>query len=163
MRHRPAANEAMPRINRSVVLVAENGNGDVGLVLLAFIIHFGLLELHRPSGVMILLSQLCWLGLPVVGYLSYLISASHHRYCAAAVWRQPRHRQSARPWPDPGIPEITIKTGKQVLNGACLTRCSRNSQIVLASGTLSPNLKPKKRMKERRSWIWNSAWSSDRL
>ena len=41
-------------------------------------------------------------------------------------------------------------------------RCSRKSQIVLASGTLSPNPRPRNRMKERRSWIWNSAWSSER-
>src|SRR5690606_718395 len=72
MHHCPTANETMPLINRSVVFVAEDGNGDVALVLLAFIIHFGLRELHRPSCIPILLPQLCWLGLPVVGYLACL-------------------------------------------------------------------------------------------
>ena len=66
MCHRPTANEAMPLINRSMIFVTEDGNGDIALVLLAFIIHFGLRELHRPSCIPALLPQLRGLCFPVV-------------------------------------------------------------------------------------------------
>ncbi|MBM7329504.1 hypothetical protein JS562_41595 [Agrobacterium sp. S2] len=121
MRHCPAANEAMPLINRSVVLVAKDGNGDVALVLLASIIQFGLRELHRPPGVTILLPQLCWIALPVVWYLVRLemgllsigIALS---WCGdnRDIHNLPAHRQIS------GLREMTIKASKQVLNNSCL-------------------------------------------
>src|SRR5690606_41220477 len=70
MRDRPAANEAVSPVDRGMALVAEDGNGDVALMLLALLIDLGLRELHGPARVPVLLPQLRGLVLPSIRYLA---------------------------------------------------------------------------------------------
>src|SRR5690606_15623482 len=121
MRDRPAANEAVSPVDRGMALVAEDGNGDVALMLLALLIDLGLRELHGPARVPVLLPQLRVLVLPSIRYLARfdigllivgvsLLRSGHDR----RVYDLTAHGQI------PGFREMAIETGEQVLDGASL-------------------------------------------
>jgi hypothetical protein len=57
----------------------------------------------------------------------------------------------------PDFERCLSKRANRLLIARACTRCSRKSQIVLASGTLSPRLSPRNRRNESRSLITNSA------
>jgi len=83
------ADDTVPAIDRDVVLVAKRRDGDVDLLLLAFVRQFGFGKLHRPTRIDILLPclkglsfQICFAVSPA---LILAISSSVLRWRGAAT------------------------------------------------------------------------------
>ena len=124
----------------------------------------GFRELHRPACIAVLLAQPCRASPPLrrdaasldvrlLGIGVALLRCGDQ----ARVDDLTGHGNVA------GRAHGLIEVVKQRLDRPGRVSRSRNSQIVLASGTRSPSDSPRKRMNESRSLIRNSVRSSDRL
>jgi hypothetical protein len=69
---RPLADEAEATVDRDVVLIAEDRNGQIDRRGRAVLFRFGLGELHRPAGIAVLRAEFGRLVLPILRDAAFL-------------------------------------------------------------------------------------------
>src|SRR4051812_43401482 len=145
-----------------MVLIAKGRNGEIDLRH-AILLRLGFRVFDGPARVAVLLSELRGLVLPVLGnatiterLLLLLCVALLRRRDDCGIDNLAAHRQETR------SPQKLVEARNKTSTAPARFSPSRNVQIVLASGTASATLMPRKRMNDSRSLIRYSQRSSDR-